>query len=204
MRYYIADNHYNHFNINRMDNRGFLSNEEMTSTMIDNHNSIVRKNDECVFVGDAMLARATKDAEDILKQLNGKKYLIIGNHDRYLKYKDFDLSLFEWVKDYAELNDNNRKVVLSHYPIMFYNGQYRGNSTYHICGHVHDTKDNFLLEKFILETRATKTQDGRPIPCNIINAFAKFSDYKPLTLDEWIKVTEKRLTERQNSGYYVA
>ena len=52
-----------------MDRRGFSSGEEMDQYMIRQWNSRVR-------------------------QLKGKKYLIIGNHDYYLGDKEFDRSLF--------------------------------------------------------------------------------------------------------------
>ena len=32
----------------------------------------------------------------------------------------------------------------------------------------------------------------RDIPCNMINCFCMFSDYQPMTLDEWIKIDRKR------------
>lgn len=42
--------------------------------------------------------------------LKGRLYLIRGNHDeRYLRDKDFDVSRFEWVRDYAEIHDNKQK-----------------------------------------------------------------------------------------------
>ena len=96
-----------------------------------------------------------------------------------------------------ELSDNKRKVVLCHYPIMCYNGQYRvdevGNpKTYMLYGHVHDTQDQRLLEQFQEITRNTKTVNARgeeqSIPCNMINCFCMYSDYEPLTLDEWIEL----------------
>ena len=66
-----------------------------------------------------------------------------GNHDeRYLWNKDFDVSRFEWVKDYAEIHDNKWKIVLMHYPIFYYNGQFRRGAdgtplTYMLHGHIH-------------------------------------------------------------------
>ena len=33
------------------------------------------------------------------------------------------------------------------------------------------------------------------IPCRMINGFCMFSDYVPLTLDEWIEVDRKRREE---------
>lgn len=112
-----------------------------------------------------------------------------------------DVSRFQWIKPYEGLSDNKRKVVLCHYPIMCYNGQYRldeaGNpKTYMLYGHVHDTQDQRLLEQFQEITRNTVTMDAqgnmRNIPCNMINCFCVYSDYEPLTLDEWIEWNKYR------------
>ena len=125
MRYYLADPHYFHGNLNnRMDKRGFSSVEEMNEYMIEKHNNKVRKNDEIVFLGDVSFGKAQETME-VLKRLNGTKYLIQGNHEKYLKDASFDKTLFKWIRPYEELNDNNRFVILSHYPILFYNKQYR-------------------------------------------------------------------------------
>ena len=160
MRYYIADTHYFHKNlIKRMDNRAFETVEEMNEYMIQQHNKKVRKNDEVIFIGDFSFGD-TKATMEILKRLNGKKFLITGNHEKYLSDKNFDKSLFGWIEPYKEMHDNNRSVILCHYPILFYNKQYRkmedgSDKTYHLCGHVHDTHDNKLLEEFILKERRT-------------------------------------------------
>ena len=39
------------------------------------------------------------------------------------------------------------------------------------------------------------------IPCQMINCFCMFSDYIPLTLDEWIEVDRKRRAAIQKSDY---
>ena len=201
-RYYIADLHFFHDALNtRMDKRGFSSGEEMNEYMIEKWNDRVRKKDEVVILGDFSLGKADETME-ILKRLSGKKMLVEGNHEKYLKDKSFDKSLFEWVKSYAELHDNNRKIILSHYPIFCYNGQYRksasGNPrTYMLYGHVHDTMDERLVMRFQKETRETVREvfgqeEEQSIPCNMINCFCVYSDYVPLTLDEWISVQRKR------------
>ena len=201
-RYYIADLHFFHDALNtRMDKRGFSSGEEMNEYMIEKWNDRVRKRDEVVILGDFSLGKADETME-ILKRLSGKKMLVEGNHEKYLKDKSFDKSLFEWVKSYAELHDNNRKIILSHYPIFCYNGQYRksasGNPrTYMLYGHVHDTMDERLVMRFQKETRETVREvfgqeEEQSIPCNMINCFCVYSDYVPLTLDEWISVQRKR------------
>jgi len=207
MRYYISDCHFYHEALNsKMDKRGFENATEMNKYMLDKWNNKVSKNDTVVILGDLSFGNA-EQTKDLLDKLNGKLWLILGNHDKYLSSRDFkDLaSRFDWIKHYEELHDNHRKVICCHYPIMCYNGQYhlKNDGTpkvYMLYGHVHDTLDQKLIEQFQTETRNTMKMgfDGKmhPIPSNMINCFCKYSDYEPLTLDEWIKLTEKRLGER--------
>jgi calcineurin-like phosphoesterase family protein len=201
MRYYISDCHFFHEALNwRMDKRGFESVEAMNQYMIEKWNGKVRPKDEVVVIGDLSWGTA-EQTNMLLKQLNGKLYLICGNHDRFLGDKEFDRSRLVWVKPYMEMRDAKRKVVLSHYPMMCYNGQYRmdeeGNSpTYMLYGHVHDTYDQRLIEQFQEIMRNTVRQNFNEeeihIPCNMINCFCMYSDYEPLTLDEWIVCDRKR------------
>ena len=201
MRYYIADPHFFHGALNtKMDRRGFESVEAMNEYMLRQWNRKVRKNDEVVILGDLSWGKA-EETNELLERLNGRLYLIQGNHDRFLKNKDYNAGRFVWIKPYEELQDNKRKVILCHYPIMCYNGQYRvdenGNpKVYMLYGHVHDTQDQRLLERFQAITRETASvsPDGtaRQIPCNMINCFCMYSDYVPLTLDEWITCEKRR------------
>lgn len=203
MRYYISDLHFFHSAMNeRMDHRGFQTVEEMNEYMITKWNGKVRKNDDVVIIGDLSWGNA-EETNTLLKRLNGRLYLIQGNHDRFLTNKGMDATRFKWIKQYEELADNKRKVILCHYPIMCYNGQYRrdenGNpKTYMLYGHVHDTQDQRLLEQFQEITRNTLTRNAQGeeqhIPCNMINCFCKYSDYEPLTLDEWIEYYNKNRT----------
>lgn len=200
MRYYISDLHFFHESMNeRMDKRGFASVEAMNQYMIEKWNQKVRKNDEVIILGDLSIGSAKKTNE-ILRELNGTLYLIEGNHDKFVSQTDFDKSRFVWIRPYAEVKDNKRKVVLSHYPVFCYNGQYKGDEskqTYMLYGHVHNTFDEYLVDSFIKKTRECKREvHGREgeieIPCNMINCFCMYSDYEPLSLDEWIALDERR------------
>lgn len=201
MRYYISDLHFFHYNLcNRMDKRGFKSVEDMNKFMIKQWNSRVNKNDEVVILGDFSMGSA-QQTEEILKQLNGKKFLISGNHDKFLKDKNFNYKLFEWIKPLAELNDNNKKVILCHTPNFCYPGQFRldekGNpKVYMLFGHVHNTLDLKLTDEFQEITRnSLRTQQNGSVitvPCNMINCFCVFSNYIPLTLEEWIELEKER------------
>lgn len=209
MRYYIADCHFFHRALNqKMDKRGFSDVEEMNAYMVSQWNSRVRKNDEVIVLGDLSWG-SLEQTEQILEQLQGKLFLIRGNHDRFIEDKRFDASRFGWIRDYAELNDNKRKVVLCHYPIACYNGQYRKDSqgnpkTYMLHGHIHRTQDQELMdayEEFVQsqthETIGSHTQET--IPCQIINCFCMYSDYIPMTLDEWIDIDKKRKQNRKKN-----
>lgn len=197
MRYYISDLHFYHVALNTgMDRRGFDSVEAMNTHMIEQWNGKVSDHDEVIILGDLSFGKGI-ETNRIIDRLKGKLYLIEGNHDkRFLDDKEFDRSRFGWIRHYEELNDDHRKVVLCHYPIICYNGQYRVDEngvpkTYMLYGHVHDTQDQRLVERFQDITRATPIRD-RHIPCNMINCFCMYSDYKPLSLDEWIEVEKKR------------
>ena len=66
-----------------------------------------------------------------------------------------------------------------------------------LYGHVHNTHDEQLIHRFIMETRSTSVMTRHAtapekIPCNMINCFCMFSDYQPMTLDEWIETDRKR------------
>jgi calcineurin-like phosphoesterase family protein len=66
------------------------------------------------------------------QRLNGSKHLLRGNND-----PDETLASSGWtsVGDYAELEIEGRKLVLSHYPFRSWNGQHRGSINLH--GHSH-------------------------------------------------------------------
>ena len=95
-----------------MDNRDFESVEQMNEVMIEKWNKKVHARDEVVILGDLSLGNG-KETNEILCRLKGRLCLIRGNHDeRYLRDKDFDVSRFEWVKDYTEIHDINRTAEL--------------------------------------------------------------------------------------------
>ena len=200
---YIADCHFYHNRICReMDNRGFPSYAEMNEHMIARWNEKVTARDSVYILGDFSIAKGDA-TEKVIRRLQGKLHLIIGNHDRYLQDKGFDRSLFRSIEPYQEIRDNGRLVVLSHYPVFCYKGQYRPN-TYMLYGHVHNTHDEALINRFIQETRETTAwsryaEAPAPIPCNMINCFCMFSNYQPMTLDEWIMANAQRRAAMKES-----
>jgi len=109
----------------------------MNNVLKQNWNKTVRPNDEIYILGDVTMKGSVYAAE-ILQQLNGRKYLIKGNHDRFVDQAGFDRSLFEWIRDYHMLNYQNQRFILFHYPIEEWNHSFRGSI--HLHGHQHNNK----------------------------------------------------------------
>ena len=172
MKYFIADTHFDHENIIRLSNRPFASIEEMNEALITNWNNTVKVTDEVYILGDFLFRSSGSSATDILKKLNGKKYLIKGNHEKYLEDKSFDKNQFVWVKDYFEFKEDGVNFVLFHYPILEWNGFYR--KSVHLYGHVHNNNTEYF-EK-VMDKRALN------VGVDIIN-------FTPISIDDVLKRT---------------
>lgn len=137
MIYFTADTHFYHSNVINLNGRPFENLDDMHKTMIRNWNAYVSDRDEIYILGDFIHKGTGLEANEVLKKLKGKKYLIRGNHDKYLNDEGFDPQAFEWIKDYYVLDYKKRKFVLFHYPILEWAG-YFGDAI-HLYGHVHNS-----------------------------------------------------------------
>lgn len=81
--WFSSDHHFLHQGIIDVCNRPFKDEREMRDSLIDEHNSLVKKNDICHFIGDFSFCRKDNlmKIQKILGKLNGTKILILGNHD---------------------------------------------------------------------------------------------------------------------------
>lgn len=79
MVYFTADLHLGHENIIHHCSRPFRTVEEMDRALIDAWNKRVGPEDTVYILGDLMFS--CKDPAGYLRQLAGKKHLILGNHD---------------------------------------------------------------------------------------------------------------------------
>ena len=182
MNRYISDLHFGHKNIIKLDRRPFSSVEEMEKELIRRWNNVVMKGDTTYILGDFCWGKEP-EWRRITPLLNGNKVLIRGNHD--LKERSSETKkLFQDIKDYKEIKDCGRKVILSHYPILLYKHS-NDPSTYMLCGHVHDTKENDLLTEWRSELWRKNTSDSDNCG-NIINVgcMLSYMNYTPRTLDE--------------------
>ncbi|MBO5435265.1 metallophosphoesterase [bacterium] len=80
MIYLTADLHFGHRNIMQYENRPFADVEEMDKILIHNWNKTVTNADTVYVLGDVSFYAKEKTTE-IISKLNGKKILVLGNHD---------------------------------------------------------------------------------------------------------------------------
>jgi calcineurin-like phosphoesterase family protein len=137
MIYFTADLHFGHANVIRYCNRPYATADEMNEALIRNWNRIVHRDDDVYILGDVTMKPAA-NAHEYISALKGRKYLIRGNHDRFLKNYEPYLADFIRVKDYEVLNYGDRHFVLFHYPIAEWYGAFRG--AIHLYGHVHNSE----------------------------------------------------------------
>ena len=142
-KYYIADTHFGHSKIIEMCNRPFKNVDEMDATLVDNWNNTVRKDDIIYHLGD--FAVCDKDrAIDIFNSLNGKKFLILGNHDYHdSEPKDWLINL-DWhqkPRDTLIVKDGIL-IHLNHYALRTWKSINFGAA--HFFGHSHGKCPNFF------------------------------------------------------------
>lgn len=179
MNYYISDTHFGHANIIKHDaengGRKFRTIEEHDYLLVKNWNATVRPQDNIYILGDFSYLNA-KDTAELLKNLNGAKFLIKGNHDRWAKDSSCK-KLFQGIYDYKVIEDEGRKVVMSHYPMLFYQHQHK--DAVHLYGHVHGTREEFLFQD-----ACRKIAKETDIPMNSFNVGCMLWGYTPAALKQ--------------------
>jgi calcineurin-like phosphoesterase family protein len=133
-----ADPHFSHTNIIKYCERPFIGSYEHDIALITNWNSLVTDKDEVWCLGDFGLASPQWLFDKIATKLNGKIYLIKGNHDKS-STKEPLCNRFEKIMDvhFLKTQCDNKKVeiFLSHYAHRSWPKSHRGS--YHFYGHSH-------------------------------------------------------------------
>lgn len=121
---FTADTHFGHRNIIRYCNRPFYS--------VENWNKVVDKEDVVFHLGDFAVGGAASWS-NLLQRLNGKVYLIMGNHDVHTIDKGFEG--FQYVSWEMLIEIGKQKIYLNHYPFLCFSGAKK--NTWQLFGHVH-------------------------------------------------------------------
>lgn len=168
-----SDTHFTHANIIRyFCVRPFASVEEMNETLIERWNSVVRHNDHVYHLGDVYFKK--EGIEDILKRLNGKKRLVIGNHD---ELKDGVLTRF-FEKVMVSRYFKDEKLFLTHIPVQV-DSILGGPDVKNVHGHIH--------EKLIESDR-------------YVNICVEHTNYKPVPIEEVYGHVSYRVREKADEA----
>lgn len=172
--YIISDTHFNHANIIKYCHRPFKSIKEMNETIIKNWNSIVKSDDIIYHLGDFILG-SEWDLKNMVARLNGKIYLIRGNHDK-LRTKSFEKAGIKILKN-APILLEDYKIALTHRPLpdtMLKKGYVN------VHGHIHEKK----LEK-IYDTKLFSIERHINVSCDVIG-------FKPILITDLINKSIER------------
>lgn len=170
MNYYTSDLHFGHANVIPYDGRPFADTAEMDRVLIERWNAAVGDDDDVYVVGD-FCYRSGWTADWYLKQLKGRKHLIVGNHDWRTLQNPKAMALFASVDDLLEIEDGERAVVLCHYPLAEWHHSRRG--AWHVYGHIHNLRS---------DTWAFM----RTLP-HALNAAAAVNGYAPATFAQLVE-----------------
>lgn len=148
-KFYISDLHLFDKNIIKSANRPHKNLKEMHIDIIIKWNKKVSKNDIVYIVGDVASPNnlyETRELIKILKLLNGKKVLVIGNHDREMIKDSSFRKCFIKIEEYCRIFDNGKKIILFHFPIEDWEGRKKG--AVHIHGHIHKKKISYIKNRY--------------------------------------------------------
>lgn len=139
--WFTSDNHWFHANIINYCNRPWGDCRTMDAALISNWNEVVKEDDDIIVAGDMIHSGNLVFIEELLSRLNGKIWLVYGNHCFQNKFERpviqtmffdrcFDSMDFEVIDD--EIEDGKLKFHISHYPC-----EYWTRGAIHLHGHIH-------------------------------------------------------------------
>jgi calcineurin-like phosphoesterase family protein len=149
--------------------RPFESVQEHDQILIDNWNKVVSPNDTTYLLGDAVFGKKNLP---LLDQLNGKKKLIMGNHDIY-GWQEYSKYFYDMVS--CRTIYKPCKMIMTHIPV---HTSQIGRWKLNICGHLH--------------TQQVLLENGEPDPRYICVSMEQIN-FTPISFEDLFKIVETRL-----------
>lgn len=162
---FIADLHLGHENMAR--HRGFTSAVEQDEYIVKQWNSVVTKRDLTYILGDVTMEKADYS---ILDQLNGRKIVVGGNHDK----PNHSRKMLEHI-DYIAGMIQYKGIFLTHCPVHPMEMGYR--IKYNIHGHIHEKLVEYDFKLFGITLFKRVDRRYICVSCEQVN-------YTPKTLAE--------------------
>lgn len=159
MNFFISDLHLYDEGILRVTQRPFASSKEMAMCIREKWNRKVSAKDTVYVLGDAGYVWLHKSPEQanglarLMKSLNGKKVLVIGNHDRFNLEHRWFRDCFAECRTRLIIHDGPYRVFLDHYPVEDWDGMHTG--TIHLHGHVHNNPVREIHGRFNVSVDVT-------------------------------------------------
>lgn len=164
----ISDNHFNHQKIIEYCNRPFKTVEQMNEEMIKKWNSVVKEDDKIYHLGDFGFGSKEQIA-NVISKLNGRIFLILGNHDNHTP---------QWYRDAGIKEVYDRPIIIKDFIVLSHAPQpfiCDSRTPYvNFFGHVHDSK---MFETY-----------GPRHFC----ACVERHNYKPVNIEEVIKYFQEK------------
>ena len=181
--FFTSDTHFNHANIIKFCNRPFKDVEQMNESMIANWNRVVGMDDTVFHLGDFCLGGAAEWTK-VLDRLNGKIYLILGNHDLKNMRQGF-IGRFEHVAMQMHITIGKQRIYLCHYPFLCFEGGYR--EVWQLFGHVHSRNNNTGLD-------AERLQYLYPTQYDV---GVDNNDFTPVSFEQVNQIIKKQLDKQK-------
>lgn len=140
--YFTSDTHFYHSNIIGFCKRPFKNVEDMNETLIENWNRVVSQDDIVFHLGDFCMG-GSHEWTKILNRLNGKIYLILGNHD-LKNIRQGYTSRFELTTMQMHIEVDKQKIYLNHCPFLCYGGAYGNTDCSDTCIRAKITQEKTL------------------------------------------------------------
>jgi calcineurin-like phosphoesterase family protein len=192
--FFTADLHFGHQKIIDYCDRPFHDADHMDQMLVEFWNETVSPKDTVWVLGDvSMVPKCIAP----VKELNGTKHLIAGNHDsvhpmhrRYHRYMTYYSDMgFTSISPFARHRLDGREMMLSHFP---YAGDHKGVDRYRdyrlkdnkrplLCGHVHD-----------LWQYSTS-----PVGTPMLNVGVDVWNYRPVSADQVIATMDALAAEAE-------
>ena len=207
MIYYTSDLHFGQKSLlatGKWKERPFTTLEEMHAAQIKKWNDKVTNGDDVYIAGDVGARGYHNMFPELLAQLKGRKHLVLGNHDDVsdlrVRQQFVEIVNYKELTDYSKgekgKGNEARKVVVSHYPILMWNGQHKGVIL--LYGRLHNTVDEKLFQQFLKEyneARTPKASRGET-ECRAFNVCQCLWGYEPVSFDEILARDNKNIIIR--------
>ena len=139
--FFTSDTHFGHANIIKYAMRPYENVDQMNEDLIKRWNSVVGPDDIVFHLGDFMFGNINRFWE-YRSRLNGKIYLIHGNHDYKLMCEGNIEEGFEDICAQMNICVDGQKIYLSHFPFLTFDGIFKDKPSWQLFGHVHSNKNH--------------------------------------------------------------